>query len=476
MSNLNEIGHARPRHSRLLDGAGRPALALLLALVLPACQDSPTDPDGGDAAGETAFYVDAARGADANPGTREAPFGTLATAIQRAGPGQEIRVAGGVYPQALSLRSGVRVMGGYDGASWRRTSSPTFVGSGGVAVTGRNVSDVILDGLVMQSGDVSDPGASSIALLLENVTGVVVRSSRVLAGRGADGRAGANGAPGGNGGAGAAGQLPVACFPGVTRSGGDGANSSFAAGGRGGFGSTVDGGDGVRGGGADGGDGGPGGRRIGGGGQNGREGRIGAAGARGQDGRGGEEFGALADGVYQTAAGANATAGGNGSGGGGGGGGAGAAAACGASGGGGGGGGARGAIGTGGTGGGGSFGVVVSGSVTLEGVEIVTAGGGNGGAGGRGGAGGNGGAGGAGRSGSGVLGASGKGGVGGKGGEAGHGGGGGGGPSIGILETAGAQVTATGVTFTLGSGGTGGTSPGNPGLPGARAERRTNQP
>jgi len=469
-------GRMRRSNSRWTTAPAASVLAGLLLATMTACKDSPTDGGGDetDPGADAALYVDAARGADASAGTREAPFATIAAAVQRASPGQEVRIAGGVYPQTLSLRSGLRLMGGYDGASWQRTNAPTFVGAGNVAVRGANVSDIVLDGLIVQSADVTDAGVSSIAMQLENVSGLTLRSSRLMAGRGADGSEGAPGTAGARGGNGASGQTPVACFPGVTRAGGGGASSSFAAGGRGGIGSTVDGGDGSRGGGPDGGDGGPGGDRIGGIGQNGRPGSPGAPGSRGQDGRGGVEFGTVTAGSYEPAAGADGAAGSHGSGGGGGGGGAGAGAACGASGSGGGSGGARGSAGTGGTGGGGSFGLVVSGEVNLDRVEIVTAGGGIGGDGGQGGTGGAGGSGGAGRGGSGVLGAGGAGGAGGPGGDAGHGGGGGGGPSIGILELDGAQVTAVAVTFSLGEAGRGGESAGNPGQPGTRAERHSN--
>jgi hypothetical protein len=78
-------------------------------------------------------------------------------------------------------------MGGYDGTNWQRTDAATFVGAGSVAVSGSDVSDVVLDGLIIQSADVSDAGASSIAVRLENATGVVIRSSRLVSGQGGNG-------------------------------------------------------------------------------------------------------------------------------------------------------------------------------------------------------------------------------------------------------------------------------------------------
>jgi hypothetical protein len=449
--------------------------AVLLAGTA-ACSESPTengavDPD---ADGAAALHVDAARGSDANAGTREAPFATIGAGIQRAATGQEIRVAGGSYPQAITLRSGVRIMGGYDGSSWQRTDAATFVGAGRVAVSGSNVSDVVLDGLIIQSADVSDAGVSSIALRLENSTGITIRSSRLLGGQGGNGTAGSDGDGGSVGSGGRAGQLPVACFPGVTRAGGAGGGSSFAPGGAGGIGSTVDGGNGERGGGENGGNGGSGGVRVGSAGAHGKHADPGAEGTRGENGRAGLSFGMVSGTAYQAANGDDGTAGSNGSGGGGGGGGAGAFGACGSSGGGGGAGGSGGRAGMAGTGGGGSFGLIVAGgAVSLDRVEIVTRDGGIGGAGGTGGPGGDGGSGGSGRRNDGVLGASGQGGNGGNGGTGGHGGGGGGGPSIGILEVGSPQVSLLAVNFTLGNGGSGGSSSGNPGQAGLRAERHS---
>jgi hypothetical protein len=465
------------RESPPLRSGGTRRWHLFLAVLVAgtaACSESPTENGGadGDPDGAAALHVDAARGSDANAGTREAPFATIDAGIQRAASGQEIRVAGGSYPQAITLRSGLRIMGGYDGSNWQRTDAATFVGAGSVAVSGNNVSDVVLDGLIIQSADVSDAGVSSVALRLENSTGITIRSSRLLSGQGGNGTAGSAGGAGNGGSGGSAGQLPVACFPGVTREGGAGGGSSFAPGGAGGFGSTVDGGNGSRGGGNNGGDGGTGGVRVGSAGPHGTAADAGAAGTRGENGRAGLPFGTASGAAYQAADGDDGTAGTNGSGGGGGGGGAGAVGGCGSSGGGGGAGGAGGRPGNAGTGGGGSFGLIVAGgAVSLDRVEIVTRNGGIGGAGGSGGPGGDGGSGGSGRRNSGILGASGQGGNGGSGGAGGHGGGGGGGPSIGILEVGSPDLSLLAVSFTLGNGGSGGSSGGNPGQAGLRAER-----
>jgi hypothetical protein len=348
------------------------ALAVAVALVLPACAKDggcdPTDPTCTNGAQQdNALYVDAARGLDANPGTRQAPMASLQAAVQRAVPGQTVRMAGGVYPQTVALRSGITIMGGYNGATWQRDASPTFVGTGTRAVTGENVTGVTLDGLILQAADATIAGESSIALNLNN-SSVVVLGGRIVAGRGANGGTGGNGVVGAAGADGAAGRLPVACLPGVTISGGAGASSAVGrAGGTGGFGSTVDGGDGARGQGP-GGTGGAGGDALGGIGRNGRSGSAGAPGARGQDGRGGIEFGVAVGAGYRTADGDAGTSGQNGTGGGGGGGGAGAAFACGASGGGGGAAGRGGAGAPGGLGGGASIGALVAGgSLTLEG-------------------------------------------------------------------------------------------------------------
>lgn len=472
------------RNSRGWQGRVVMHFAVALPMVLTACKAAPDggcdplDPTCGSTVtpppADMALYVDAARGLDSNTGTREAPFATVQAAIDRATSSQPIRVAGGSYPQALTLRSGVTVVGGYDGATWQQSSQPTFVGAGTPAVTGTNVSGVTLEGLIIQAADATGPGEGSVAMALMG-SSVVVRGGRIVAGRGADGthgRAGSNGANGANG---QAGRASVACFPGVTVAGGSGASSGIGrAGGAGGYGSTVNAGNGARGGGPAGGAGGQGGDGVGGIGRNGRTGAAGGSGSRGQDGRGGAELGSFAGVRYAAASGLNGTAGEHGAGGGGGGGGAGSAFVCGASGGGGGAAGAAGGAATGGMGGGASIGVLLSGgSLRLDnGVQVVTANGGRGGDGGRGGNGGRGGAGGAGRSAS-AAGNSASGGRGGDGGAGGHGGGGGGGPVIGVLQMNGSTLDRGAVTFHLGEPGEAGRGPGNPGQPGIQATSHT---
>ncbi len=444
------------------------AVAATLWLVVAGCTGAdPTGPGPIEVQG-TLIYVDAQRGDNQNPGTRQAPFATIGWALDHTQGEVTVYVAGGTYTEVLTPRSNVHIFGGFDGSTWNRTGRRTVVGATGRAARISNVGNVTLDGLALVAGDAGGSDRNSIAITVHTSYDVTISGNDLVAGRGLAGNPGVDRSRPSKGSNGGTGQDDVICGTDLNKGGTGGGASTARGGGAGGAGNAFLGDDGKDGKGPKGGAGGSRGAAE----SAGHDGKNGGAGSDGSDGDGGSAFGLVSGGNYIQASGAPGQNGTNGSGGGGGGAGSGVATACGSGGGGGGQGGVGGQGGTGGAGGGGSLGVVVTGNsqVTVTGNRIETAGGGDGG---RGGSGAGGGAGGSGGSGGSRLFSGydgGDGGDGGSGGRGGNGGGGGGGPSIGIATDGMGSLTYSSNTFDLGLAGTGGTSGGKAGADGLTAD------
>ncbi|MDB4955032.1 MAG: virulence associated protein [Myxococcales bacterium] len=435
----------------------------------------------------TGIYV-AQTGNDQATGTQAMPLKTIHAAVVKAAlstPPLAVFVQAGTYPEAVAMKAGVSVYGGFD-TTWKRDATKVTVIDGpSPAVTFDTIHvATVLDTITVKSADVTTAGASSFAIIATDSTMIELRDVTVQPGAGADGVAGFDGNNGANGNGGAGGGSgqehsgSFFCSSHTVPAGGAGGTSSCGRNGGAGGNPGVDTSRGSPGnpgaGGTPGGQGGAAGL-----GTNapalGMYGSSGANGSPGSNGAAGIIVGTFAGPVYMPANGGDGTAGTPGNGGGGGGGGGGGSTNCvssGSSGGGGGAGGCSGTGATGGTGGGGSFGVVAINANLVLRASMVTANhggaggrGGNGGLGGGAGAGGPGGPyGGSGEQDDGGMGASGaNGGVGGRGG---HGGGGGGGPSAAVVCVGTATISIPQSTLTGGAGGAGGASLGNPGVDG----------
>ena len=424
---------------------------------------------GVDVEERRAIHV-AVTGDDAGAGTADQPMRHVRAAIERAAAcGCEVRIAEGVYAEAIVLASGVSIVGGYRGDFAERdprrhpvvltSSSSTAVQAVGLSAATR-LEDVTVRG-ADQSAD--GTGATSVAIrVAASGSWLQLRGVRIEAGRGGRGRDGDDGALTSCTAVGGAGGTAFDCGTapgGAGTAGGD--LPSLGTGGAGGVSYCTNacpavGGEGVTAGvdgsgGDHGADGGPGVAATD------RDGAFtgdvwlgagGTAGERGAHGTGGGGGGAGGTKRFRACFGCPSLIGGRG--------GVGAPGGCG------------GGRGVPGGAGGGAFGIVIDGSrVVAERVEIV------GGAGGPGGVGGDG-----------HLGAAGgldgdvgredapsqrcgpiayQGGAGGRGGAGGHGGRGGGGaggvggPAIGAaLVGGGALDEAGGVTFAPGTAGVGG--------------------
>ena len=457
------------RYSRWTRGRAL-ALAVAAGYAVAACggaADS-TGPGGGngDKPAANDLFVSATTGNDAGAGTQQQPFQTIAAALAASDSGQTIRVAGGMYAERVVLKSHVRIVGGYDPASWQRDTvhDSTTIGDSVMTVVGLHVSDVVLDGLHLRNLAGSVYGV----VTFDSSAGIEIVGSTISAPRGFPGRDGflwgntrpaqaADGSPGADGGG---------CLLG-TKAGGAGGTATWGGnyGGNGGEGALGPGTDGTPGPPspiADGGVGGTGGYGLEDGSAGGSPSVIPPPGSAGVGGSLGLGAYSITDG-YSVLDGRSGEHSRDGTGGGGGGGGGGDPflLQCGGGGGGGGQGGRSGNSGAPGNGGGPAIGLVVgrASDVRLVNSMVITGGGGTGGAGELGQLGGLPGAGGKGGAAKGTAGAGGDGGAGIEGGRGGPGGGGAGGASVGVLVFPSGVYTPTAVVYEVGPGGAGGGSP-----------------
>ncbi len=455
------------------------AAAALLLTCLACSSAGPTGSGDGGSFGANDFFVNAASGSDNNPGTRAAPFASVRHAVDQLSDSGTIRVAGGTYMGDVALKSHLRIVGGYDPATWSRNPAafPTRLRAEGFPVYGKGLSDIVLDGLDIATTH----GSNSAVVTLDGATNISIIGSTITAAPGVDGAPGPEFTGTAQKGAdGKAGAAAANCPP--SRGGGSGGSGAGAGanGGAGGTGGAGDGFDGSKGSGANGGSAGAHGvfaTNHANGGNGGRGGPSTGPGyaAQGESGNGGDSLGSLLPDEYVTSnGGTDGGKGADGSGGGGGGGGAGFIVfACGGGGGGGGQGGRGGNGGVGGEGGGSSIAILlVNTSITLSDTHVEAGEGGRGGAGGGGQPGGPGGTGGAGGAATGAGAAGGAGGDGEQGGYGGDAGSGGGGPSIAVLLSGSSTIELHNSTLSHGAAGAGGvrTGVGEAGKPGVAAD------
>src|ERR1051325_7148504 len=170
--------------------------------VDPAPDTPPVDPCGGLPC--TAIYVSPS-GADVASGSRAAPAKTITAGIAKAAASTTgaVFVQAGSYAEAVVMKPGVTIYGGFD-ASWNRDDAAvTEIAAASPAVTfdAINVANG-LDHVTVKSADATAPGASSIAVLVTGSTMIALDSVTLVAGAGAsgvDGVGGGNGASGSTG-------------------------------------------------------------------------------------------------------------------------------------------------------------------------------------------------------------------------------------------------------------------------------------
>lgn len=185
-------------------------------------------------------------------GTREAPLSTIGAGIAKAKKdGKRVYVCKGTYKEAVELKSGVSVFGGYacttkwmhEDHAYSRVESPTSP-----AIRAKDITDATtFSGFDVVAPDGSAASASSIGLIADNAVKLVVADSKITAGKGADGAPGVEPAapvPGpnvdGKAGSGGAVYATVPTYPMRTTAGAVGASTcGGGTGGEGGIGAFV---------------------------------------------------------------------------------------------------------------------------------------------------------------------------------------------------------------------------------------------
>ena len=106
-----------------------------------------TDPSG-EISPPATLHVDPVVGSDLGDGSPAAPFATLAVALDLAAPGDTVAAGPGTYPEVLSLKNGVRLVGaGPDASVIDATGSPVAI---------RCADDAVLEGFRIANGSGGD--------------------------------------------------------------------------------------------------------------------------------------------------------------------------------------------------------------------------------------------------------------------------------------------------------------------------------
>ena len=184
-------------------GGGGEGGELETARCDPTSEDAPDDDfvdsncDGIDGDASRAVFV-APAGKDDASGTRDAPFGSLAHAVELAVPKKlSIYVCNGTYRENLVIRSGISIYGGYDCTrAWTRVKDHAVLQptDGLPLVVDSVAGDVVIDRLSFRAGRATKPGTSSQAAGIINSAYVHFWHSEFSAGDGAPGLDGTPGA------------------------------------------------------------------------------------------------------------------------------------------------------------------------------------------------------------------------------------------------------------------------------------------
>jgi hypothetical protein len=162
------------------------------------CDTSKPPSQGGCAVDDTDGYFVSPSGSDTASGAKATPFKTVGKGVAAATATPlkpNVYVCAGTYPENLVIQgtpAGVALHGGFDCTSWAQVNAPTTVSPPYVTnpppyplhVLG---AAALVESMTLIAPDVTDPGVSSLAVLIDSSVGVTFRRATVLAGKAGDG-------------------------------------------------------------------------------------------------------------------------------------------------------------------------------------------------------------------------------------------------------------------------------------------------
>ena len=154
----------------------------------PVSCDPATDPSCVDE--KQGLFVDVAKGADGNDGTKASPLKSISGALGKLGSKTRVYVCAGAYPGTLAIKTPVAIYGGFTCEDWKAGGGKvTIVGETdyGVDISAANVT---VSDVEIQAPASSAQNVNSIAARVVGVDGVVFRRAKLVA---KDGFTGATG-------------------------------------------------------------------------------------------------------------------------------------------------------------------------------------------------------------------------------------------------------------------------------------------
>ncbi|MBX3191968.1 MAG: hypothetical protein KF819_33565 [Labilithrix sp.] len=137
-------------------------------------------------------------GNDANTGARPKPFATIGAGIAEAKRvGKRVYVCAGTYHESITVQDSISIIGSLDCSTptWKSSTNATRVESpSSPAMRATDItSPTRIEGLMLLAPNATASSGSSIGLVAERASGLVIARSRIMAGNAASGEDGVEG-------------------------------------------------------------------------------------------------------------------------------------------------------------------------------------------------------------------------------------------------------------------------------------------
>jgi len=184
-------------------GSEEPSLPLVTDVPVPEGCDVAAEPKDAPkcVVSELGVFVDATKGAEGNPGTKDAPLKSIAAALGKLAGKTRVYVCEGTYPEHVKLTAPVSLYGGFRCGAWTYSGAKTTVAPsdpGYALEVASTTADVTIADLGFVAPSANDKGQSSIAAFVHNASKLTFLRSALEAGNakeGAEGATGTTGAP-----------------------------------------------------------------------------------------------------------------------------------------------------------------------------------------------------------------------------------------------------------------------------------------